>query len=85
MVVKVSLPPPPPALSVLQDGIGDTIRISVDLEPGGDRCKESVCCAEILQTMGLKVYADGDPYCHDNGHYYLDRIPNWQTRFSLFA
>jgi (E)-4-hydroxy-3-methylbut-2-enyl-diphosphate synthase len=47
------------ALSVLlQQGIGDTIRISLTPEPGGDRTKEVVVAQEILQTMGLR--ADGD-------------------------
>src|SRR5205085_11373920 len=43
------------ALSVLlQEGIGDTIRISLTPEPGGDRTKEVVVGQEILQTMGLR-------------------------------
>ncbi len=45
------------ALSVLlQEGIGDTIRISLTPEPGGDRCKEVVVAQEILQTMGLRKF-----------------------------
>ncbi|MDP3785623.1 MAG: flavodoxin-dependent (E)-4-hydroxy-3-methylbut-2-enyl-diphosphate synthase [Undibacterium sp.] len=45
------------ALSVLlQEGIGDTIRISLTPEPGGDRCKEIVVAQEILQTMGLRKF-----------------------------
>ncbi|MET3116247.1 (E)-4-hydroxy-3-methylbut-2-enyl-diphosphate synthase [Undibacterium sp. GrIS 1.8] len=45
------------ALSVLlQEGIGDTIRISLTPEPGGDRCKEVVVGQEILQTMGLRKF-----------------------------
>jgi (E)-4-hydroxy-3-methylbut-2-enyl-diphosphate synthase len=46
------------ALSVLlQEGIGDTIRISLTPEPGGDRTKEVVVGQEILQTMGLRKFA----------------------------
>jgi len=46
------------ALSVLlQEGIGDTIRISLTPEPGGDRTKEVVVAQEILQTMGLRKFA----------------------------
>lgn len=45
------------ALSVLlQEGIGDTIRISLTPEPGGDRCKEVFVAQEILQTMGLRKF-----------------------------
>ncbi|NOQ49692.1 MAG: flavodoxin-dependent (E)-4-hydroxy-3-methylbut-2-enyl-diphosphate synthase [Nitrosomonadaceae bacterium] len=46
------------ALSVLlQEGIGDTIRISLTPEPGGDRSREVVVAQEILQTMGLRAFA----------------------------
>jgi len=45
------------ALSVLlQEGIGDTIRISLTPEPGGDRTKEVVVAQEILQTLGLRKF-----------------------------
>jgi len=45
------------ALAVLlQQGIGDTIRISLTPEPGGDRAKEVVVAQEILQTMGLRSF-----------------------------
>jgi len=46
------------ALAVLlQEGIGDTIRISLTPEPGGDRTTEVVVAQEILQTMGLRAFA----------------------------
>jgi (E)-4-hydroxy-3-methylbut-2-enyl-diphosphate synthase len=46
------------ALAVLlQEGIGDTIRISLTPEPGGDRTREVVVAQEILQTMGLRAFA----------------------------
>jgi (E)-4-hydroxy-3-methylbut-2-enyl-diphosphate synthase len=46
------------ALSVLlQEGVGDTIRISLTPEPGGDRTKEVIVAQEILQTMGLRSFA----------------------------
>ena len=46
------------ALSVLlQQGIGDTIRISLTPEPGGARTQEVVVAQEILQTMGLRSFA----------------------------
>ena len=45
------------ALAVLlQQGIGDTIRISLTPEPGGDRCTEVVVAQELLQTMGLRAF-----------------------------
>jgi (E)-4-hydroxy-3-methylbut-2-enyl-diphosphate synthase len=45
------------ALAVLlQEGIGDTIRVSLTPEPGGDRTKEVVVAQEILQTMGLRSF-----------------------------
>jgi len=45
------------ALSVLlQEGIGDTIRISLTPEPGGDRTKEVVVAQEILQTLRLRKF-----------------------------
>ncbi len=45
------------ALSVLmQQGIGDTIRISLTPEPGGARTKEVVVAQEILQTMGFRSF-----------------------------
>jgi (E)-4-hydroxy-3-methylbut-2-enyl-diphosphate synthase len=45
------------ALSVLlQEGIGDTIRVSLTPEPGGDRTQEVVVAQEILQTMGLRAF-----------------------------
>ena len=45
------------ALSVLlQQGIGDTIRISLTPEPGGDRTREVIVAQEILQTMGLRAF-----------------------------
>jgi (E)-4-hydroxy-3-methylbut-2-enyl-diphosphate synthase len=45
------------ALSILlQEGIGDTIRISLTPEPDGDRCTEVIVAQEILQTMGLRAF-----------------------------
>jgi len=39
---------------LLQEGIGDTIRVSLTPEPGGDRTREVIVAQEILQTMGLR-------------------------------
>ena len=46
------------ALAVLlQEGIGDTIRVSLTPAPGGDRTQEVIVAQEILQTMGLRSFA----------------------------
>ncbi len=46
------------ALAVLlQEGIGDTIRVSLTPEPNGDRTQEVIVAQEILQTMGLRSFA----------------------------
>ena len=45
------------AMSVLlQDGIGDTIRVSLTPEPGGSRTQEVIVAQEMLQTMGLRAF-----------------------------
>ncbi|MDA8349233.1 MAG: flavodoxin-dependent (E)-4-hydroxy-3-methylbut-2-enyl-diphosphate synthase [Pseudomonadota bacterium] len=41
---------------LLQRGIGDTIRVSLTPEPGGDRTQEVIVAQEILQTMGLRAF-----------------------------
>jgi (E)-4-hydroxy-3-methylbut-2-enyl-diphosphate synthase len=41
---------------LLQQGIGDTIRISLTPEPGGDRTREVVVAQELLQVMGLRQF-----------------------------
>jgi len=42
---------------LLQEGIGDTIRISLTPEPGGDRTREVIVAQELLQTMGLRAFS----------------------------
>jgi (E)-4-hydroxy-3-methylbut-2-enyl-diphosphate synthase len=42
---------------LLQEGIGDTIRVSLTPEPGGDRTREVVVAQELLQSMGLRAFA----------------------------
>ncbi|MEN3363760.1 MAG: (E)-4-hydroxy-3-methylbut-2-enyl-diphosphate synthase [Burkholderiales bacterium] len=85
------------ALSVLlQEGIGDTIRISLTPEPGGDRTKEVVVGQEILQTMGMRKFTPmviACPGCGrttstvfqelaDNIQTYLrDQMPLWKTQY----
>jgi (E)-4-hydroxy-3-methylbut-2-enyl-diphosphate synthase len=42
---------------LLQNGIGDTIRVSLTPEPGGDRTREVIVAQELLQTMGFRTFA----------------------------
>ncbi|CAB1369954.1 flavodoxin-dependent (E)-4-hydroxy-3-methylbut-2-enyl-diphosphate synthase [Denitratisoma oestradiolicum] len=81
------------ALSVLlQEGIGDTIRISLTPEPGGDRTREVIVAQEILQTMGLRAFTPLVAACPGCGRttstyfqelaqdiqtYVRDRMPQW--------
>jgi (E)-4-hydroxy-3-methylbut-2-enyl-diphosphate synthase len=85
------------ALSVLlQQGIGDTIRISLTPEPGGDRAREVVVAQEILQTMGLRAFTPmvvACPGCgrtsstvfqelaNDIQSYLRDQMPVWKDLY----
>jgi (E)-4-hydroxy-3-methylbut-2-enyl-diphosphate synthase len=85
------------ALSVLlQEGIGDTIRISLTPEPGGDRCREVYVGQEILQTMGLRKFMPMVIACPGCGRttstvfqeladsiqtYLRDQMPNWKIHY----
>ncbi len=81
---------------LLQDGIGDTIRVSLTPEPNGDRTKEVVVAQEILQSLGLRAFAPvviACPGCGRTSSTYFqelaDRIqrwlreqmPVWKTRY----
>ena len=88
------------ALSVLlQEGIGDTIRISLTPDPGGDRAREVVVAQEILQTMGLRSFAPmviACPGCgrttstvfqelaQDIQSYVRSRMPDWREAYPGF-
>ncbi len=85
------------ALSVLlQEGIGDTIRISLTPEPGGDRTREVVVAQEILQTMGLRAFTPMVVACPGCGRtsstvfqeladsiqsYLREQMPIWRARY----
>ncbi|MCE2858799.1 MAG: flavodoxin-dependent (E)-4-hydroxy-3-methylbut-2-enyl-diphosphate synthase [Oxalobacteraceae bacterium] len=85
------------ALSVLlQEGIGDTIRISLTPEPGGDRTREVIVAQEILQTMGLRKFTPMVIACPGCGRttstvfqeladriqtYLRDQMPLWKTAY----
>ncbi len=86
------------ALAVLlQEGIGDTIRISLTPEPGGDRTKEVVVAQEILQTMGLRSFTPLVVSCPGCGRttstffqelaqkiqsYVRDQMPVWREQYA---
>jgi (E)-4-hydroxy-3-methylbut-2-enyl-diphosphate synthase len=88
------------ALSVLlQEGIGDTIRISLTPEPGGDRTREVIVAQEILQTMGLRAFAPMVIACPGCGRttstvfqelaqdiqtYVRGRMPEWRGQYPGF-
>jgi (E)-4-hydroxy-3-methylbut-2-enyl-diphosphate synthase len=85
------------ALAVLlQEGIGDTIRISLTPEPGGDRTREVVVAQEILQTMGFRSFAPMVIACPGCGRttstYFQElassiqswlrqRMPSWKSQY----
>lgn len=85
------------ALAVLlQEGIGDTIRVSLTPEPGGDRSREVVVAQEILQTMGLRKFAPMVIACPGCGRttstvfqelantiqtYLREQMPAWKTQY----
>jgi (E)-4-hydroxy-3-methylbut-2-enyl-diphosphate synthase len=69
---------------LLQEGIGDTIRVSLTPEPGGDRTREVLVAQEMLQTMGLRSFAPmviACPGCGRTTSTYFqelaDRIQSW--------
>ena len=84
---------------LLQEGIGDTIRISLTPEPGGDRTREVLVAQEILQTMGLRAFAPmviACPGCgrttstvfqelaQDIQFYVRDRMDDWRREYPGF-
>jgi (E)-4-hydroxy-3-methylbut-2-enyl-diphosphate synthase len=86
------------ALAVLlQEGIGDTIRISLTPEPGGDRAREVIVAQEILQTMGLRSFTPLVTACPGCGRttstvfqeladniqgYIRSQMPVWREKYS---
>ena len=85
------------ALSILlQEGIGDTIRISLTPEPNGDRTKEVIVAQEILQTMGLRAFTPMVAACPGCGRttstyfqelaesiqsYLRNQMPIWKSQY----
>ncbi|NNJ95318.1 MAG: flavodoxin-dependent (E)-4-hydroxy-3-methylbut-2-enyl-diphosphate synthase [Halobacteria archaeon] len=72
------------ALAVLlQEGIGDTIRISLTPEPGGDRTREVIVAQELLQSMGLRHFTPAVIACPGCGrttsHYFQQLAQDIQS------
>ncbi len=78
---------------LLQEGIGDTIRVSLTPEPNGDRTREVIVAQEILQTMGLRAFTPlvaACPGCgrttstvfqelaQDIQNHVRERMPDWR-------
>jgi (E)-4-hydroxy-3-methylbut-2-enyl-diphosphate synthase len=81
---------------LLQEGIGDTIRISLTPEPGGNRAREVVVAQEILQSLDLRAFAPMVVACPGCGRtsstvfqelaasiqgYLREQMPVWKTRY----
>jgi len=82
---------------LLQEGIGDTIRVSLTPEPDGDRAQEVVVAQEILQTMGLRAFTPLVVACPGCGRttstffqelaariqaHIRARLPHWRREFA---
>jgi (E)-4-hydroxy-3-methylbut-2-enyl-diphosphate synthase len=81
---------------LLQEGIGDTIRVSLTPEPGGDRTREVTVAQELLQTMGLRSFSPMVAACPGCGRttstyfqelaqsiqaYLRNQMPEWKQRY----
>jgi (E)-4-hydroxy-3-methylbut-2-enyl-diphosphate synthase len=82
---------------LLQHGIGDTIRISLTPEPGGDRTREVIVAQELLQTMGLRSFIPLVAACPGCGrttstvfqelaqsiqNHIRERMPAWKEQYT---
>jgi len=81
---------------LLEEGIGDTIRVSLTPTPGGDRCEEVCASQELLQSLGLRQFAPSITACPGCGRtsgsvfqqlaldtqaYVRRRMPEWAMRY----
>jgi len=81
---------------LLQEGIGDTIRISLTPDPGGDRTREVAVAQELLQTMGLRSFSPMVIACPGCGRttstyfqelaekiqrFLREQMPKWRERY----
>jgi (E)-4-hydroxy-3-methylbut-2-enyl-diphosphate synthase len=85
------------ALSILlQEGIGDTIRVSLTPQPGGDRSEEVRACQDILQSLGIRTFSPRVTACPGCGRttstvfqemaadiqtYLSSRMPSWKETY----
>jgi (E)-4-hydroxy-3-methylbut-2-enyl-diphosphate synthase len=81
---------------LLNEGIGDTIRISLTPRPGGDRCEEVYAACELLQALGLRSFSPSVTACPGCGRttsttfqelaeqiqrYIRDMMPTWKEQY----
>jgi len=81
---------------LLNEGIGDTIRVSLTPRPGGDRRDEVYAACELLQALGLRSFSPSVTACPGCGRttsttfqelaertqdYVRERMPEWKTRY----
>jgi len=81
---------------LLNDGIGDTIRVSLTPRPGGDRREEVYAACELLQALGLRAFSPSVTACPGCGRttsstfqelaertqdYIRQRMPEWKTQY----
>lgn len=81
---------------LLQEGIGDTIRVSLTPEPGGARTQEVIVAQEMLQTMGLRAFTPMVAACPGCGRttstffqelaqsiqqHVRERMPQWRVEY----
>jgi (E)-4-hydroxy-3-methylbut-2-enyl-diphosphate synthase len=81
---------------LLNEGIGDTVRVSLTPRPGGDRREEVYAACELLQALGLRTFAPSVTACPGCGRttsttfqelaervqgYVREQMPIWKTRY----
>ena len=81
---------------LLNEGIGDTIRVSLTPRPGGDRREEVYAACELLQSLGLRAFSPSVTACPGCGrttsstvqelaertqNYIRERMPEWKTQY----
>jgi (E)-4-hydroxy-3-methylbut-2-enyl-diphosphate synthase len=81
---------------LLNEGIGDTIRVSLTPRPGGDRREEVYAACELLQSLGLRAFSPSVTACPGCGRttsstfqelaeriqeYIRDQMPEWKTQY----
>jgi (E)-4-hydroxy-3-methylbut-2-enyl-diphosphate synthase len=83
--------------ALLEEGIGDTIRVSLTPRPGGDRREEVYAACELLQSLGLRSFSPSVTACPGCGRttsstfqelaeriqdYVRDKMPAWKTQYA---